>query len=107
MKEAAHRQFALDDGILLRIGELAEAQGIEAYVVGGYVRDRLLGNPCTDIDIVVVGDGIAFAREAARLLGVRNVVTFEKFGTAMIPLPAGKLEFVGVSGFTRTKAAER
>ena len=85
----------VSDPALIEIGALADRLGVGVYVVGGYVRDRLLGQERTDIDIVVVGDGIAFAREAAAVLGIRNVVTFEKFGTAMLPLPQGKLEFVG------------
>jgi tRNA nucleotidyltransferase/poly(A) polymerase len=81
--------------LLLRIGAIADRAGVRAFVVGGYVRDLLLGKDDRDIDIVVVGDGIAFARTVAGALGTETVVTFEKFGTAMLPLPGGKVEFVG------------
>ncbi len=81
--------------LLRRIGGLADRSGWEVYVVGGYVRDLLLGRSCQDIDILVMGDGVAFARSVAADLGIDTVVTFDRFGTAMIPLSDGKLEFVG------------
>ena len=49
----------LSDPIFRRISRLADAMGVRAYVVGGYVRDYYLGRPSTDIDVVVVGSGIA------------------------------------------------
>ncbi len=85
----------IDHPLLLSVGRVADEAGIEAYVVGGYVRDRLLGRKDTDIDIVVVGDGIAFARTVASSLGRKGVVAFEEFGTAILPLEEGKIEFVG------------
>ena len=87
--------ISLEHPALATIGAVADAHGVEAYVVGGYVRDLLLGLEDKDIDIVVVGDGVKFARAVARELGTSSVVAFEKFGTAMLPLPEGKLEFVG------------
>jgi poly(A) polymerase len=80
---------------LPRIGRIADEQGLEAYVVGGYVRDILLGGEGKDVDIVVLGDGVQFARTVARKLDIDTVVTFERFGTAMIPVEGGKIEFVG------------
>lgn len=79
---------------LVRIGAIADELGIEAHVVGGYVRDRLLGKDVNDIDIVVVGDGIAFAREVGKRFGHTNIIEYGRFGTAMIPLEGGKIEFV-------------
>lgn len=88
------RSIEITNTTLARIGALADEWGVEAYVVGGYVRDRVLGKTVNDIDIVVVGDGIAFARKVADALHIKNVVTFEKFGTAMLPFEGGKIEFV-------------
>jgi poly(A) polymerase len=85
----------LDHPILSRIGRVADGEGIEAFVVGGYVRDHFLGKRVEDLDVVVLGDGIAFARSVARELGGETVVAFERFGTAMVPHEGGKLEFVG------------
>jgi poly(A) polymerase len=93
MSESSVR-IDISDTILRRIGELGDRRRVDTYVVGGYVRDALLGKVDADIDVLVVGDGVAFAREVAADLG-RPVVPFERFGTAMIPLEGGKLEFVG------------
>jgi tRNA nucleotidyltransferase/poly(A) polymerase len=81
--------------LLGAIGGIADRSGIEVYVVGGYVRDLLLGKADRDIDILVMGDGIGFARTVAREIGVGTVVAFERFGTARIPSEKGNVEFVG------------
>jgi len=81
--------------VLRDIGKVADRLGVDIYLVGGYVRDLLLGREVKDADITVVGDGVAFAKEAAAALGVKNTVVYEKFGTAMVPFGDGKIEFVG------------
>ena len=91
---ATQKKIEMTQSALLRIGELADSLGVDAYVVGGYVRDQLLGKDVKDIDIVVVGDGVAFAQRAAAALGIKHVVTYEKFGTAMLTMEEGKIEFV-------------
>ncbi|NUN70492.1 MAG: HD domain-containing protein [Bacteroidetes bacterium] len=85
----------LTNPYLKKIGAVADEHGVEAYVVGGYVRDLLLGKEVNDIDIVVVGSGIAFAEAVAVAMKKRKIVTYEKFGTAMMPVDGGKIEFVG------------
>ncbi len=65
------------------IGELADASGLRAHVVGGFVRDMLLGRPNLDVDIVVEGDGLAFAEKASKALGYRLRV-HKRFGTAVL-----------------------
>lgn len=69
----------------------------ETYVVGGFVRDRLLNIPCKDLDFVTVGDGPALAEEVSRLLGPQasELTVFRNFGTAMIRYKDLELEFVG------------
>ena len=89
------RKLTVHHPLLRRIGEIADKEKVRAFVVGGYVRDELRGEPGKDIDIVVLGKGIAFASVVARTLGLKNLVTFPKFGTAMLPMADGKLEFVG------------
>ncbi|HLE33910.1 MAG TPA: CCA tRNA nucleotidyltransferase [Bacteroidota bacterium] len=89
------KKLSMHHRLLRRIGEIADKENVKAFVVGGYVRDELLGNPGKDIDIVVLGKGIAFASVVARVLGVKDIVTFPKFGTAMLPTADGKIEFVG------------
>lgn len=88
-------KLEIHNTVLKKIGSIADELSIEVYVVGGYVRDLLLGREVNDIDIVVVGDGVAFATEVAERLNKKKVVTFEKFGTAMLPYEDGKIEFVG------------
>ncbi len=74
----------------------AEVLGIKCYVVGGYVRDKLLGRPSPDIDIVAVGDGIQLAQEVAgRLYPIPRISVFQRFGTAQIIHGDLNLEFVG------------
>lgn len=77
------------------IAEILEQQGLEAYVVGGFVRDILLERPSKDIDIVVVGSGIALAEAAAEKLRVKKVSTFKNFGTAHFRYKDIDVEFVG------------
>ena len=73
----------------------ALAQGIPAFAIGGYVRDRLIGRPCKDIDFVVEGDGIAFAQAVAQRLEAGHVHVFKNFGTAMFMHGDEQVEFVG------------
>jgi tRNA nucleotidyltransferase/poly(A) polymerase len=78
------------------IGQCAGDMGIPAYVVGGYVRDRLLGRTTKDIDVVCVGEGIALAELVASKLSPRPKVSFfKRFGTAMLRCDGIELEFVG------------
>lgn len=75
---------------------MAEDNGMETYVVGGYVRDLLMGRPCKDIDILVVGSGIEYAHRLAEFLpGKRKVQFFQNYGTAMLRVGDLELEFVG------------
>ena len=80
--------------ILKSAGELGDREGIELYVVGGFVRDLLMGVPVHDIDIMTIGEGIPFAKKFAKILGVKKVVFFEKFGTALIPNNNIQIEIV-------------
>jgi len=84
-----------DTALIKIIGEVAERSAIPAYAVGGYVRDLLLGKQGKDIDIVVVGEGPAFARLLADRLRVKNVTVYKKFGTAMIRHRSTVIEVVG------------
>lgn len=74
--------------ILHGAGSLAEDMGFGAYAVGGTVRDLLLGRDNVDLDIVVEGEGIRFARRLAGRLRAR-VKCYERFGTATITMPNG------------------
>ena len=98
-------------GILHRIGEVADALGLECYVVGGYVRDIILERPSKDIDCVVVdkeivngtsindkcdGPGIRLAQALSKELGrSAHVSVFRNFGTAQLKWHNQEVEFVG------------
>lgn len=78
------------------VGKAADARGVDAYVVGGFVRDLFLERPSKDVDFVAVGDGIALAQSVARLIGPRaRVNVFRTYGTAQIKYNGLELEFVG------------
>ena len=74
--------------LLKAIGTTADDIGFSAFVVGGFVRDLFLYRPNEDIDIVIEGDGIAFARNFAKMAGAR-IHAYQKFGTAVITFPDG------------------
>jgi poly(A) polymerase len=76
------------------ICKLAAEQDVQAYAIGGYVRDIFLHRPSKDIDIVILGNGIAFAEAVAAKLNVK-VSVFKNFGTAMLRYQDMEVEFVG------------
>ncbi|MDA8695707.1 CCA tRNA nucleotidyltransferase [Flavobacteriales bacterium] len=77
------------------VGAVADAKGQQAFAIGGFVRDLLLGRPSKDIDIVVEGSGIELARNVAQTLGAGKVAVFKNFGTAMFRHGGCEVEFVG------------
>lgn len=92
LTEALNREKVIFDAI----AQSAQTLGVDAYVVGGYVRDFLLKRECKDIDIVCVGSGIALAAEvASRLDNTTKVTQFKNFGTAMLKTGDVEVEFVG------------
>ena len=84
----------LSNPIFRKISRIAGEQGVRAFVVGGYVRDHYLRRPSTDIDVVVVGSGIALAEALGRELHTK-VSVFKTFGTAMLRAGGIEVEFVG------------
>ena len=88
---------AIQHPIFKLIGEASDELGMDAYVIGGFVRDYFLkrGTP-KDIDIVAIGSGIELANKvASKLLGKPEISVFKNFGTAMIKYKDLELEFVG------------
>ena len=90
----------LDQPIFHQISEAADRLGVECYVVGGYVRDIFLERPSNDIDVVVVGSGIAVAEELKRMVGKKaHLSVFRNFGTAQVKFRQQgveyEVEFVG------------
>jgi len=82
--------------LLKMIGNCAQRLNVPCYLVGGFVRDKLLQRGCKDLDIVCVGDGIALAHEVAQQLKPQPAVSyFKNFGTANIKYNEFEIEFVG------------
>ena len=84
----------LDKEIFSIISDVAEENGVRAFVIGGYVRDCFLGRENTDIDIVVEGSGLDLASAVGKRVHSR-VSLFKNFGTAMLRYKGDEIEFVG------------
>jgi len=79
-----------------KIARAAATLDAPAYLIGGFVRDKLIGRPTKDADIVCVGDGIALAHKVAESLKPKPSVSyFKNFGTAQIKYEDWEIEFVG------------
>src|SRR6185503_12045200 len=76
------------------ISKLAGEQNLQVFTIGGFVRDIFLNRPSKDIDIVIIGNGIAFAELVAKALKVKLSV-FKNFGTASLKYKDLEIEFVG------------
>ncbi len=90
----------LDHPIYKIVGEVADQMGVDAFAVGGVVRDYFLQRPCTDIDIVCLGSGVDLAINVAHRINVhKEVRVFKNFGTAMFHYQYNgvdwQIEFVG------------
>jgi poly(A) polymerase len=87
----------IEESIFKKIGQAADRLQMDAYVVGGFVRDHILGRPCKDIDVVCIGSGIELAEQVAREFDLPDhaVSIFKNFGTAMIKVDDWDVEFVG------------
>ena len=86
----------LDKKIFRCISQVADEEGVEAYVVGGFVRDIFLERPSKDIDVVVVGSGIRVAELLKKKLGRgTSLSVFRNFGTAQVKNKDVEVEFVG------------
>ncbi|MEK7868185.1 MAG: CCA tRNA nucleotidyltransferase [Candidatus Omnitrophota bacterium] len=79
--------------IIKIVGKIADESGVKAYIVGGSVRDKLLGMSNYDLDFVVEGDGIKFAEVLNKKLKGR-LITYKAFGTATIELKGKRIDVV-------------
>ena len=85
----------IEHHIFKTISRIADENNIQAFIIGGFVRDLLLNRKSKDIDILVVGSGIDFAKKLAKDLNITNVSYFKNFGTAMLKHQGIEIEFVG------------
>lgn len=91
IKYTREEQFIIDV-----VAEAAAQTGVSAYLIGGFVRDKIMGRSTKDIDVVCDGDGIALAHAVSALLPNRpKVAFFKNFGTAQLVIKGIEVEFVG------------
>ena len=86
---------SVEGPVFKKIAEAAALLNTDAFVIGGFVRDQLLGRACKDLDVVTSGDGIELATKVAELLKIKKVSIFKTFGTAMFMYRDWQVEFVG------------
>ncbi|MCC6864647.1 MAG: HD domain-containing protein [Ignavibacteria bacterium] len=79
--------------VLKQIARLAKQNNVEAYIVGGFIRDKLLNINISDIDITVIGDGIAFGKIVASDFSTELKGVYKRYGTALLELNSNKIEF--------------
>jgi putative nucleotidyltransferase with HDIG domain len=84
-----------EQAVFKTIQQASQRLGYESFIVGGFVRDLILGRPNKDLDFVCIGSGIDLAETVAQQLGNVPVTVFKNFGTAMIRHGDYELEFVG------------
>ena len=77
------------------VSKQAKENNLSCFVIGGFVRDIILNRPSKDVDIVVLGSGLALAENVAKALGVKKVAFYKNFGTAAFIYDDIEVEFVG------------
>src|SRR5437868_2189529 len=86
----------LNENIFKLIRGCSDELGLDAYVIGGFVRDTLMKRPTKDIDVVTIGKGIDLAEALYKKLGKEaHLSVFKNFGTAQIKFGDLEIEFVG------------
>jgi putative nucleotidyltransferase with HDIG domain len=102
--------ICLNDKIFETLSSIVTSENVQAYVIGGWVRDCILKREHTDkdIDIVVIGSGIEIAQKAARKINPRiKVSVFKNFGTAMFRSHEYEIEFVGARKESYNRASRK
>jgi tRNA nucleotidyltransferase/poly(A) polymerase len=85
----------VNDPTFVTVSEVAGEQGLETYIVGGYVRDLLMERESKDVDFVCVGSGVKLARAVQRKIKKSSLTVYKNFGTAQVKTGSLELEFVG------------
>ncbi|MBS1518384.1 MAG: HD domain-containing protein [Bacteroidetes bacterium] len=88
------KRISPENKLIRKIGRIADRNNVSAYLVGGYVRDLIMGKEGNDIDIMVTGDGIEFAKYVAVEFGKELDSVYKNFETALLMKDGIKIEFV-------------
>jgi len=105
-----HMKICLNDKIFEKVSRIVSSENVQAYVIGGWVRDCILRREHADkdIDIVVLGSGIDVARRvAAEINPSIRVTVFKNFGTAMFRSNEYEIEFVGARKESYTRGSRK
>lgn len=86
-------KFKLENKTLKKIKKILNENQFEAYFVGGYVRDNLLGLDSKDIDIMIAGDAVKAANTVAREFRTKLTAVYKRFGAALVSIEGLKIEF--------------
>lgn len=89
----SHRKLDIKDERIRRVGAIADGIGVQLYLVGGYVRDMLMGKDPEEADIMVAGDATSFAESVAADFGRKPEAVYKRFGTALVIADGLKIEF--------------
>ncbi|MEN8192250.1 MAG: HD domain-containing protein [Bacteroidota bacterium] len=89
------KKHILSKSYFMDIAKAASDLNIEAFIVGGYIRDLILERKLDDVDILIIGDGVEFAKTLASKLGVENIAIYKNFRTAHFKYLGIDFEFVG------------
>jgi len=93
--------------VLKTASKAAEEVGVEAYAVGGFIRDLILKKEVEDIDFLIVGDVMKYAQTFAASLGINDIVIFKTFGTAHFNHHGLNFEFVGARKESYRKSSRK
>ncbi|HJY63157.1 MAG TPA: CCA tRNA nucleotidyltransferase [Ignavibacteria bacterium] len=98
--------------IIKQIAQLARQEKVQAFLVGGYIRDKILGIEKSDIDISVIGDAIEFGKKAAALFDKSLDAVYDKFGTALLNIQSpnngiAKIEFASARKESYRKSSRK
>ena len=89
------KKYILGKSYFIEASKVAADMNLQIFIVGGYIRDLILKRKLDDVDILVVGDGLKFAKVFSLKLGVKNISLFKNFGTAHFKYHDIDFEFVG------------
>ncbi len=101
------RKINIEDPRLLKIGDIADNSGREVHLVGGYVRDILMGMSPSEADIVVEGDALEFAELVAQEYGKKPDAVYKRFGTALVTIDGMKVEFASARKESYSKTSRK